>query len=154
METLRTLCTWILLRHLTGIIIGSNKQNFGLCEKVVRWISSYLMGRTYTVQVAGALSQESGSSQGSVIGTSKLFVCQRPPECHQCDNAAFSRRRQDGHITPTKRPFAGFTLQSLEMVGNFGPIYPSHQMQLYRSWASSSTSIACRTECCVLLKPP
>ncbi len=46
--------------------------SFGLCEKVVRRIRSYLMGRTYRVQVADALSWEtrieSWVPQGSVIG--------------------------------------------------------------------------------------
>ncbi len=33
-------------------------ETFGQCEKVVRWIRSYLTERTYRVQVAEALSQE------------------------------------------------------------------------------------------------
>ncbi len=47
-------------------------ESFGLCEKVVRWIRFYLTGRTYKVQVANALSQETSIKsrvpQGSVIG--------------------------------------------------------------------------------------
>ncbi len=47
-------------------------ESFGLSEKFVRWIRSYLTGRTYRLHVADALSQEirikSGVSQGSVIG--------------------------------------------------------------------------------------
>ncbi len=30
-------------------------ESFGLCEKVVRWIRSYLRGRSYRVQVVNAL---------------------------------------------------------------------------------------------------
>ncbi len=48
------------MRHLAGV------------KKVVRWIRSYLTGRTYRVQMADALSQEtrfkSGAPKGSVIG--------------------------------------------------------------------------------------
>ncbi len=33
-------------------------ESLGLCKKDVRWIRSYLTGRTYGVQVADALSQE------------------------------------------------------------------------------------------------
>ncbi len=47
-------------------------ESFGQCDKVVRWIRFYLTGRTYRVQVADALLQEtrikSGVPQGSVIG--------------------------------------------------------------------------------------
>ncbi len=47
-------------------------ESFGLCDKVVRLIRSCLTGRTYRVQVANALSQETrtkgGVPQGSVIG--------------------------------------------------------------------------------------
>ncbi len=46
-------------------------ESLGLCDKVVRWIRSYLMARTYRMQVACALSQEtrikSGVPHGSVI---------------------------------------------------------------------------------------
>ncbi len=68
MGTLRTWCTWILLRHLTRLIIGS----FRLYDKVIRWIRSYLTARTYRVQVVDALSQETrikcGVPQRSEIG--------------------------------------------------------------------------------------
>ncbi len=47
-------------------------ESFGLCDKVARWVRSYLTGRTCRVQVADALSQEtmieSGVPQASVIG--------------------------------------------------------------------------------------
>ncbi len=47
-------------------------ESFGLCDKVGRWIRSYLTGRTYREQVADVLSQETrikgGAPQGSVIG--------------------------------------------------------------------------------------
>ncbi len=43
-------------------------ESFGLCEKFVRWIRSYLTGRTYRVQVADVLSEETRIPQGSVIG--------------------------------------------------------------------------------------
>ncbi len=47
-------------------------ESFGLCAKVVRWMRSYLTRRTYRVQVADVLSQEtrikSGVPQESVIG--------------------------------------------------------------------------------------
>ncbi len=47
-------------------------ESFGLCDKVVRWMRSYLTGRSYRVQVADVLSQEtrikSGVPQESVIG--------------------------------------------------------------------------------------
>ncbi len=33
-------------------------ESFGLCEKVVGWIRSYMTGRNYRVHVADALSQE------------------------------------------------------------------------------------------------
>ncbi len=39
--------------------------------------------------------------------TSILVACQRPLDCHQCDNAAFHRQHQDGVTTLTKRPFTG-----------------------------------------------
>ncbi len=46
-------------------------ESLGRCDKVVRWIRSYLMAITYTMQVACALSQEtrikSGVPHGSVI---------------------------------------------------------------------------------------
>ncbi len=34
-------------------------------------------------------------------------VCQRPRKHHQCENAAFRRRRHDGLTTLTNRPLAG-----------------------------------------------
>ncbi len=47
-------------------------ESFRLCKEIVRWIRSYLMGRTGRVQVADALSQEtrikSGVPQESLIG--------------------------------------------------------------------------------------
>ncbi len=33
-------------------------ESFGLCNKIVRWIRSYLTGRTYRAQVADVLLQE------------------------------------------------------------------------------------------------
>ncbi len=46
-------------------------ESFGLCEKVVRWIRTYLTGRTYKVQVTDAFSQETSFKsrvrEGSVI---------------------------------------------------------------------------------------
>ncbi len=33
-------------------------ESFGQCDKVVRWITSYVTGRTYKVQVTETLSQE------------------------------------------------------------------------------------------------
>ncbi len=55
--------------HTVGYgFLFAKPESFGLCEKVVLWIRSYLTGITYRVQVAGALSEEKGIPQGSVIG--------------------------------------------------------------------------------------
>ncbi len=85
-------------------------ESFGLCKKVIRWITSYLTGKTYGVQVEPTLSQEtritSAAPQGSVIGATYFFsVCQRTPDCHKCSNAASLQRLQDGVTTLTRRPF-------------------------------------------------
>ncbi len=79
--------------------------------------------------------QEWGTSGVSDWTFSILVICQRPPKCHQCANATFRRRRQDGVTIITKRPFAELPSQCLEVVGQF------HRMQLYRYWAGSSSSI-------------
>ncbi len=56
----------------THMLLLAKLESFGLCEKVVRLIRSYMTGRNYRVQVADALSQEtrikSGAPQGSMIG--------------------------------------------------------------------------------------
>ncbi len=43
-------------------------ESFGLFDKVVRWIRSYLTGRTYRVQVADALSQQTRIKSGYLRG--------------------------------------------------------------------------------------
>ncbi len=67
--------------------------------------------------VARDKDQDWGTSGVSDWVTSILVVCKRPPECHQCDNAAFRRRRQGGPTALTKQPFAEFPLHRLELVG-------------------------------------
>ncbi len=52
--------------------------------------------------VARDKNQEWGTSGVSDRVTFIHGVCQRPPKCHQRDNAAFRRRRQDGLTTLTK----------------------------------------------------
>ncbi len=47
---------------------------------------------------------------------------QRHPKCHQFDNTAFRRRRQDSLTTLAKLPFAELPLQCLDIVGDFGPV--------------------------------
>ncbi len=53
-------------------------ESFGLCDIVVRWIRSYLTGRTNRVQVDDALPQATrikiGVPQGSVIGPRLLLL--------------------------------------------------------------------------------
>ncbi len=90
---------------------------------------------------AGYREKEWGTSKVSDRATSILVVCQRPLKCNHIDNAAFRQRRQDALTTLTKRPFAGFPLQRLELVGKLGPLYQSHQMQLHLYWTGSFTSI-------------
>ncbi len=98
--------------------------------------------------VAGDKHHEWDTSGISDQATSILVVCQRPPECHHCDNASFRQRSQNDHTTHTKRPFAELPLQCLELVSKLGPPYQSHQMQLYQYWAGSSTSIIlCHWKC-------
>ncbi len=57
-----------------------------------------------------------------------------------CENK-LALNGQDGLTTLTKRRFADLPLQILEMVGKLGPPCQSHQMQIYRYWAGSSTLI-------------
>ncbi len=64
--------------------------------------------------VAGDKDQEWGTSGAIDWATSILAVCQRPPKCHQCDNAAFRRWRQYGLTSLKRRIFAGLPLQCLE----------------------------------------
>ncbi len=72
--------------------------------------------------VAENKNQEWRTSGVSDRATYIRVASQRPPKCHQCDNAAFRRRRQDGLSTLTGRP-----LQCPELVGKLGPPYQFHQ---------------------------
>ncbi len=45
-------------RSVNHRFLFAKLESFGLCEKVVGWIRSYMTGRTHVVQVADALSQE------------------------------------------------------------------------------------------------
>ncbi len=74
--------------------------------------------------VARDKDQDRGTSEVSDWATSTLVVCK--PECHQCDNAAFRRRRQGSLTALTKQPFAEFPLHRLELVGKLGLPYPPH----------------------------
>ncbi len=49
-------------------------ESFGLRKKFVRWIRSYLTGRTYNVQVADALSQETRVKSGVLIVNDLLSI--------------------------------------------------------------------------------
>ncbi len=93
-------------------------ESFGLCEKVVRWIRSYLTGRTYKVQVADALSQEtkikSGVPQGSVIGPLLFLLLVNDFPSFMNMTTLFSPTTSNGPDTITKRPFVGLPLQYLE----------------------------------------
>ncbi len=57
-------------------------------------------------------------------------------------HAASCRQRQYGLTTLIKQRFAKLPLQCLKLVGKLGPPYQSHQMELHRYCASSSTSIS------------
>ncbi len=91
--------------------------------------------------VAGDKGQDWGTSGITDWATSIRVVCQRSPEYHHCDNVTFRRGHQHGIIKLTKRPFAELPLKCLGLVSKLGPPYQSHQMQLYRYWAGSFSSI-------------
>ncbi len=92
------------------------------------------------IQIAN--SQTIRSTSGVSDRTTSIpVVCQRPPKCYPSNSAAFRRRRQDCLTTLTKRPFAELPQQCLELVGKLGPPYQFYQMQQYRCWSGSSSSI-------------
>ncbi len=59
-------------------------------------------------------------------------------------NTTFHRRIKDGVPNLTEQPFADLLLECLEVVGKLGPPDQSQQMQLYRYWVGSSSSIILR----------
>ncbi len=94
-------------------------ESLGLCERVVRWVRSYLPGKylqdaSGRCVAAGTMDQTWGTSGVSDRATSFLVVYQWPPKCQQCNNTVFRRRFQDGLTTLKKLPFAELPLQRLE----------------------------------------
>ncbi len=119
-------------------------ESVGLFDKVVRWIRSYLTGRTYREQVADALSQEtrikSRVPQESVIRSLLLLlfvndlssVITVTTLLFADDVKMVSPHSQSDLLQSSP-------LQCLELVGKLGPPFQSLQIQPQRYWTGSST---------------
>ncbi len=76
-------------------------ESFGLDEKVIQCI------RTYSTEETNRIQRAANDKYWAI---SFLFVSHQPPECRQCDYAAFDRQRQNSDPTITKRQLAELSL--------------------------------------------
>ncbi len=65
-------------------------ESFGLCDKVARWITSYVTGKNLqSTSDRYVVARDKDQALGTSGATSILILCQRPPKCRQGDNTAF-----------------------------------------------------------------